>query len=65
MVISNLQARSPAARIGLQDGDVIIGINRRKIDTVMQLRSELDEAKGVIALNIKRGISSLYLVIRS
>lgn len=65
VVISNLEARSPAVRIGLQDGDVIIGINRKKIDTLMQLRSELDEAKGVIALNIKRGISSLYLVIRS
>jgi Do/DeqQ family serine protease len=65
VVISNLQSRSPAARIGLQDGDVIIGINRRKIDTLMELRSELDEAKGVVALNIKRGISSLYLVIRS
>ena len=30
----------------------------------MQLRTELEDAKGVIALNIKRGISSLYLVIR-
>lgn len=65
IVISNLEARSPASRIGLQDGDVIIGINRNKVDTLMQLRSELDEAKGVIALNVKRGISSLYLVIRS
>ncbi len=64
VVISELQARSPAARIGLQDGDVIIGINRKKVDTVVQLRSELEDAKGVIALNIKRGLSSLYLVIR-
>jgi len=65
IVISNLEARSPAARMGLKSGDVIIGINRNRVDTLMQLRSELDEAKGVIALNVKRGISSLYLVIRS
>lgn len=65
VVISALEARSPAARIGLQDGDVITGINRKSVDTVTQLRAELDEAKGVIALNIQRGISSLYLVIRS
>jgi Do/DeqQ family serine protease len=65
VMISELEARSPASRIGLQDGDVIIGINRKNVDTVVQLRSELDDAKGVIALNIKRGISSLYLVIRS
>ena len=62
--VSELVSRSPAARIGLQDGDVIIGINRKKIDTVVQLRSELEDAQGVIALNVKRGISSLYLVIR-
>ncbi|WP_339723435.1 DegQ family serine endoprotease [uncultured Paraglaciecola sp.] len=64
IVISELESRSPAARIGLQDGDVIIGINRKKVDTVMQLRAELEDAKGVIALNVKRGVTSLYLVIR-
>jgi Do/DeqQ family serine protease len=64
IVVSELESRSPATRIGLQDGDVIIGINRKKVDTVLQLRTELEEAKGVIALNVKRGISSLYLVIR-
>ena len=65
IVISDLEARAPATRIGLQDGDVIIGINRKKVDTLMQLRTQLDGAKGVIALNVKRGVSSLYLVIRS
>lgn len=64
VIISEIESRSPAARIGLQDGDVIIGINRKKVDTVVQLRAELQDAKGVIALNVKRGISSLYLVIR-
>lgn len=64
VVISELENRSPAARIGLQDGDVIIGVNRKKVDTVVQLRAELEDAEGVIALNIKRGITSLYLVIR-
>ncbi|WP_158972132.1 Do family serine endopeptidase [Paraglaciecola sp. L3A3] len=64
VVISELENRSPAARIGLQDGDVIIGVNRKPVDTVMKLRNELDESKGVIALNIKRGLASIYLVIR-
>ena len=64
VVISELESRSPATRIGLQDGDVIIGINRKKVDNIVQLSTELEEAKGVIALNVKRGISSLYLVIR-
>ncbi|MDU0352818.1 DegQ family serine endoprotease [Paraglaciecola aquimarina] len=64
VVISELQSRSPAARIGLQDGDVIIGVNRKPVDTVIKLRNELEDSKGVIALNIKRGTASIYLVIR-
>ena len=64
VVVSGIAPRSPASRIGLKDGDVIIGINRKKVDNLVQLRTELEEAKGVIALNVKRGISSLYLVIR-
>jgi len=64
VVVSGIGLRSPASRIGLKDGDVIIGINRKKVDNLVQLRTELEEAKGVIALNVKRGISSLYLVIR-
>jgi Do/DeqQ family serine protease len=64
VVISELVARSPASLIGLQDDDVIIGVNRQKIDNVVDLRNTLEEAKGVIALNVKRGRTSLYLVIR-
>ena len=64
IVISEIVVRSPASRIGLQDGDVIIGVNRKKVDTVVQLRTELEDAKGVIALSVKRGMTSLYLVIR-
>lgn len=64
VVISELMARSPAAMIGLQDGDVIIGVNRQKVDNVGALRGALDSAKGVIALSVIRGNSALYLVIR-
>ncbi|MCC2617836.1 DegQ family serine endoprotease [Aestuariibacter halophilus] len=62
--ITELEARSPAARIGLQEGDVIVGVNRNRVNTVTELRAMLDGAKGVIALNVQRGTSSLYLVIR-
>lgn len=64
IVVSEIESRSPASRIGLQDGDVIIGINRKKVDNLVQLGTELEDANGVIALNVKRGIASLYLVIR-
>jgi Do/DeqQ family serine protease len=62
--ITELENRSPAARVGLQEGDVIVGVNRNRINNVTELRAILDDAEGVIALNVQRGSSSLYLVIR-
>lgn len=62
--VSVLEARSAAARLGLEEGDVIVGVNRNRIENIVELRRILDDAKGVVALNVKRGRSSLYLVIR-
>ena len=64
VVVSDIERGAPAARIGLQSDDVIIGVNRVRTSTVAEFRNALDEAKGVIALNVKRGNSTLYLVIR-
>ena len=64
VVVSELERGAPAARIGLQAEDVIVGVNRVRTSSVAEFRNALDEAKGVIALNVKRGNSTLYLVIR-
>ena len=63
--ITALTRRSNADRLGLQEGDVIIGVNRKRVNSVADLRRALEgNERGVIALNVKRGKSSLYLVIR-
>ncbi|MCY7294811.1 DegQ family serine endoprotease [Alteromonas sp. a30] len=63
--ISDVAARSNADRLGLKQGDVIVGVNRQRINNVAELRRILNaDERGVIALNVKRGRSSLYLVIR-
>jgi Do/DeqQ family serine protease len=64
VAISELESRSPAARFGLQEGDVIVGVNRTRVNNVAELRRQMEDAQGVIALNVQRGKSSLYLVIR-
>lgn len=64
VVVSDIERGAPAARIGLQVDDVIIGVNRVRTSSVAEFRNALDEAKGVIALNVKRNNSTLYLVIR-
>lgn len=56
---------SPAARVGLEEGDIIRGVNRQIVTSVGDLRSVIEDTAGVVALNVQRGNSSLYLVLRN
>ena len=62
--ITKVAKGSPAARIGLQDGDIIIGINRQQVKNLGDLRKILDSKPPVIAMNIQRGDASLYILLR-
>ncbi|KYP95862.1 serine endoprotease DegQ [Sodalis-like endosymbiont of Proechinophthirus fluctus] len=55
---------SPAAAIGLQKGDVIIGLNRERVQNLAQLRKVLESKPAVMALNIVRGDASIFLLLR-
>ncbi|HEY0922796.1 Do family serine endopeptidase [Rheinheimera pacifica] len=55
---------SPAAQIGLLADDVIIGVNRQRIANLAELRKALENRSGVAALNIQRGNTTLYVLIR-
>jgi len=63
--VTELEERSPAARIGLEKNDIIQGVNRMKVNNVAELRAAIEDKTGVIALNIKRGDSSLFIVLRN
>lgn len=62
--ITSIEDGSPAAIIGLKTNDIITGVNRQRIRNIGELRSFLKDHKGVFALNVKRGNSNLYLMIR-
>lgn len=62
--VDELAANSPAARLGLQEEDIIVGINRKRIESVKELRKQLDDDEGVAALQIRRGSQKLYLILR-
>jgi len=64
IIVAEIAENSPAASIGLRKGDVINGINRQRIANVGELRSYLNDHKGVFALNILRNNSALFLMIR-
>jgi S1-C subfamily serine protease len=62
--LTELEQNSMAERYGLRKDDVIVAVNRRPVNSVADLRQAMDQAGNVIALNIRRGNTSLYLVLR-
>ena len=64
VVVSDVAENSPAQLIGLQSGDLIIAINRSRINNIAELRDFMKDKKGVLAINIIRDNYSQYLMIR-
>lgn len=64
VVIRDVAENSPAQLVGLQSGDLITAINRKRINNIAELRNFLKDKKGVFALNIIRDNYSQYLMIR-
>ncbi|URL07475.1 Do family serine endopeptidase [Avibacterium sp. 21-595] len=62
--ISKIKDKSLAQRLGLKDGDVIIGINRAPVENLDQLRKSLKDKPSTIALNILRGKTNFYLLVQ-
>ena len=57
-------ASGPAAKAGLQGGDVILGINNQAITSVEQFRKLLDAAGNRFALLVQRGGSRIFVAVR-
>jgi len=62
--VDAVQEDSPAEVIGLQAGDIIGGVNRKRIKNIAELRDYLSGNKGISLLNIIRGNTNLYIRIR-
>lgn len=55
---------SPAWRLGLRTGDIILAANRKPVRSVAEFRRAAKASKGVLALNVLRGDAMLFIVIR-
>jgi serine protease Do len=60
--VDEVKPGSKAANIGLKKGDVILGVNQQKVANLGELRKILDTKPSVLALDIQRGDSSIYLL---
>ena len=64
VVVARVDQGSPAWRNGLREGDIILAVNRRSVQTVDALSQALQSANGTVALSILRGNARLFLVIQ-
>jgi serine protease Do len=66
VVIQRVAPDSPAAEAGLQQGDIVLEVNRKKVDDVKQFLADAEDAKKTkkpALLLVQRGNSTLYTVV--
>ncbi|CAM4115071.1 DegQ family serine endoprotease [Pseudoalteromonas byunsanensis] len=64
VVVTSVEPRSPAARVGLEEGDVIMQVNRQRVDSIRDMSNLIEDIQGNIVLGIKRGRDSVFLLIQ-
>lgn len=64
VVVSRIAPRSPADASGLRQGDIILEANRQRVRNLEDLNKAVGPGSKSILLNIQRGRTGLYLVIR-
>lgn len=62
--VDTIEKGTPAEQVGLQKDDVIIGVNRSRVQNIAELRKILEGKPPVLALNVVRGDETIYLLLR-
>ena len=62
--VARVEPGSPAWASGLREGDIILAVNRQTVSSVKDLRGIAKNKPSVLALNILRNNSQLFVVIR-
>ena len=62
--VDNVDKGTPAAQFGLQKDDIIVGLNRTRVENLADLRKQLAAKPSLLALNVIRNGESLYLLLR-
>jgi S1-C subfamily serine protease len=65
VVVTDVESRSTAARYGFRRGDVVVGVNGRKITSVSALEDALRRGGRAWSISVDRGGSTLSLTVRN
>ncbi len=64
VVVLDVKDKTPAARLGVKRGDIVVGINNEKVKSVAQLAAVLNAADGGWRLSVERGGKVFNLAIQ-
>ena len=64
VVVLDFKDKTPAARLGVKRGDIVVGINNEKVKSVAHLVAALDAADGGWRLSVERGGKVFNLTIQ-
>ncbi len=62
--VASVEARSPAARVGLEEGDVIMQVNRQRVENIRDMNKIIENTQGNIVLGVKRGRELVFVLIQ-
>lgn len=62
--VGEVEKGGSAAQAGLHKDDVIIGVNRTRVQSIAEMRKVLETKPSIMALHIVRGNDSIYLLLR-
>jgi Do/DeqQ family serine protease len=63
IVVKRIQRKSPAAKNGLREGDIIIGVNRKRVETMTEFEKLAGADQKQLLLHIRRGNSAFFIAI--
>jgi serine protease Do len=59
-----VQAAGSAAEAGIQPGDIVLGVNGRRVKSVNELRQAVEKSSGAVALLIQRDNAQIFVPVQ-
>ncbi len=64
VVVARIERGSPAAKSGLEEGDLILSINRKKVTSIRDMKSIIQQSEGVLLIKLVRNNRSMFIVVQ-
>jgi len=64
ILVQKVAPGSPAARAGLRDGDIIIAVNRERVEDMAKFNKLAGVKDGQLLMHVQRGTGALFIIVR-